>query len=107
MIEGVGDGAACTTAVNELLYLDYYCPVEPCGIMGRYSPEVNNDISYVGISGFYYTSRTLGLIEGDGGNVTQSQYHKAVLNIVPSLNCLTMDSLIRLVASGRYINLRF
>ena len=80
LIQGEGDGAACASAINELLHLDYYCPLKPCGIMGRYTPEVNNNIDYVGISGFYYNARTLGLVEGDGGIVTHSQFYNASLD---------------------------
>ena len=80
LIQGEGDGAACASAINELLHLDYYCPLKPCGIMGRYTPEVNSNLDYVGISGYYYNARTLGLVEGDGGIVTHSQFYEASLD---------------------------
>ena len=57
MINGTGDPVACTSVINNLLHLDYYCPLAPCGPLGRYVPELFSEKEYVNIEIFLYSTR--------------------------------------------------
>ena len=85
MINGTGDPVACTSVINNLLHLDYYCPLPPCGPLGRYVPELFPDKEYVAVSAFYFTANGLGLVDGDNIKLTHSEYLQAA-----SDNCNSM-----------------
>jgi len=77
MINGTGDPVACTSVINNLLHLDYYCPLPPCGPLGRYVPELFPDKEYVAVSAFYFIANDLGLVDGDNIKLTHSEYLQA------------------------------
>ena len=57
MINGTGDPVACTSVINNLLHLDYYCPLAPCGPLGRYVPELFSEKEYVLFRTFFSSKR--------------------------------------------------
>ena len=77
MIQGSGKPEECIAAIDPLLHLDYFCALQPCGILGRTIPPYLEEKTYVAVGAFFYDTRNLGLIDGDHGVSTNQQVFDA------------------------------
>lgn len=72
---GTGNFVSCLQVTQNLMHLDYECPLPPCTVAAAYEPHFRQDAKFYGLATFYNTAQNLGIVENEEEKaVTPSEF---------------------------------